>query len=84
VVAGGVGANARLRQLLIDAANRLGAEVFFPPVHLCTDNGAMIAYAAAERVNAGLVDLTQCQDHAFTVWPRWPLSDVSVAREQVS
>jgi len=44
---------------------------------LCTDNGAMIAFAAAQRVNAGLADLSQ-RDHAFTVRPRWDLADISI------
>ncbi|MCD8516780.1 MAG: tRNA (adenosine(37)-N6)-threonylcarbamoyltransferase complex transferase subunit TsaD [Burkholderiaceae bacterium] len=76
VVAGGVGANRRLRQQLLKACDQRGAEVFFPPVELCTDNGAMIAYAAAERMNAGFCDLIEEQSHAFTVRPRWPLSEL--------
>lgn len=79
VVAGGVGANSRLRKDLEVAARHLGAAVYFPPVALCTDNGAMIAYAAAERVNAGLVDLNAPQSNAFTVKPRWPLVEISQA-----
>lgn len=78
VVAGGVGANRRLRQHLLNRCSGLGIEVFFPPVELCTDNGAMIAYAAAERVNAGLVDLSQSRSYAFTVRPRWPLDELSL------
>lgn len=79
VVAGGVGANSRLRSKLGTALSKLGGEVFFPPLELCTDNGAMIAYAAAERVKAGLVDLTD-SSHAFTVKPRWDLQDVCCNR----
>ncbi len=75
VVAGGVGANSHLRSRLAQAMAKLGGEVFFPPLDLCTDNGAMIAYAAALRVNAGLVDLSDMR-HAFTVRPRWDLHDV--------
>ncbi|HUH59657.1 MAG TPA: tRNA (adenosine(37)-N6)-threonylcarbamoyltransferase complex transferase subunit TsaD [Candidimonas sp.] len=75
VVAGGVGANRHLRARLYQAMPTLGGEVFFPPLDLCTDNGAMIAFAAAMRVNAGLVDLADTQ-HAFTVRPRWDLHDV--------
>ncbi|GAB2890645.1 tRNA (adenosine(37)-N6)-threonylcarbamoyltransferase complex transferase subunit TsaD [Paralcaligenes ginsengisoli] len=75
VVAGGVGANRHLRrQLLAVLAARRG-QVFFPPLDLCTDNGAMIAFAAAQRVRAGLVDLADTS-HAFTVKPRWDLQDV--------
>ncbi|CPP73511.1 glycoprotease [Bordetella pertussis] len=51
------------------------AEAYFPPLSLCTDNGAMIAFAAAERVKAGLADLRE-GDHAFTVRPRWDLADI--------
>ncbi|MBP6018434.1 MAG: tRNA (adenosine(37)-N6)-threonylcarbamoyltransferase complex transferase subunit TsaD [Burkholderiaceae bacterium] len=75
VVAGGVGANHRLRSRLTQALEARGGQVFFPPLELCTDNGAMIAFAAAMRVNAGLVDLND-HSHAFTVRPRWDLQDV--------
>jgi N6-L-threonylcarbamoyladenine synthase len=75
VVAGGVGANRHLRARLVQAMGKLNGEVFFPPLDLCTDNGAMIAFAAALRVNAGLVDLSDMR-HAFTVKPRWELQDV--------
>jgi N6-L-threonylcarbamoyladenine synthase len=75
VVAGGVGANRRLREQLQSAMQRRGGQVFFPPLELCTDNGAMIAYAASQRVVAGRADLT-VGDHAFTVRPRWPLQDL--------
>ncbi|HLV27789.1 MAG TPA: tRNA (adenosine(37)-N6)-threonylcarbamoyltransferase complex transferase subunit TsaD [Burkholderiaceae bacterium] len=75
VVAGGVGANRHLREQLQAAMRKRGGEVFFPPLEFCTDNGAMIAFAAAQRVNAGLVDLTD-RHHAFTIRPRWDLQDV--------
>jgi len=71
VIAGGVGANTRLRAQLTEHAQKIGAQVFYPPVHLCTDNGAMIAYAAAERINAGLAPKAPRQ--GFNVYPRWPL-----------
>jgi len=77
VVAGGVGANRHLRKQLTEAMQRKGGEVYFPPLEFCTDNGAMIAFAAAQRVNAGLVDLSATGD-AFTVRPRWELTDVCV------
>jgi N6-L-threonylcarbamoyladenine synthase len=77
VVAGGVGANKRLRERLGTALKKLKAQAYFPPLDLCTDNGAMIAFAAAQRVNAGLAVLDKDQ-HAFTVRPRWDLADVSV------
>lgn len=75
VVAGGVGANRHLRQRLETEMARRGGQVFFPPLALCTDNGAMIAFAAAQRVNAGLVDLATAS-HSFTVRPRWALQDI--------
>lgn len=75
VVAGGVGANHKLRSRLATALEARGGKVFFPPLDLCTDNGAMIAFAAAMRVNAGLVDLNDTS-HAFTVRPRWDLHEV--------
>jgi len=75
VVAGGVGANRPLRERLQDAVARDGGQVFFPPLEFCTDNGAMIAHAAALRVQAGLVVLDPGQ-HALTVKPRWDLQAV--------
>ncbi len=77
VVAGGVGANRRLRHRLQQAMPALGGEVYFPPLHLCTDNGAMIAWAAALRVRAGLADLAP-REPSFAVRPRWDLQDVCV------
>lgn len=79
VVAGGVGANSRLRLQLQTAVSALGGRVHFPPLHLCTDNGAMIAWAAVLRVRAGLVDPATEHDAAFAVRPRWDLRDVCVA-----
>ncbi len=78
VVAGGVGANRPLRERLRQAMPALHGEVFFPPLHLCTDNGAMIAWAAALRVRAGLVE-SETGEASFAVRPRWDLRDVCVA-----
>ena len=68
VVAGGVGANSQLRAALDAQAARRGFEVFYPEPELCTDNGAMIAFAAALRL----------QEHPskadFSVKPRWDLA----------
>ena len=75
VVAGGVGANRRLRAALDAGAARLKAEVSYPPLALCTDNGAMIALAAAMRVQAGLGGGTLAG--AFDVRPRWPLEELA-------
>ena len=76
VVAGGVGANARLRETLNAGASRLGARVHYPPVALCTDNGAMIALAGAMRLQRGLAP--RRGDGAFDVRPRWPLDQIDV------
>jgi len=77
VVAGGVGANLRLRETLDAGARRLGARVHYPPLQLCTDNGAMIALAAALRLQHGLGELRR--DGAFDVRPRWPLDGIAAA-----
>ncbi|NYT77357.1 tRNA (adenosine(37)-N6)-threonylcarbamoyltransferase complex transferase subunit TsaD [Alcaligenaceae bacterium] len=82
VVAGGVGANRLLRERLVTTMKGLGGEVFFPPLEFCTDNGAMIAFAGACRVNAGLADLS-AGHHAFTVKPRWDLRDVCLPADNV-
>lgn len=78
VVAGGVGANSLLRSKLAQALKPMKAQAYFPPLALCTDNGAMIAFAAAERVKHGLASLEK-GNHAFTVRPRWDLAEVSEA-----
>jgi N6-L-threonylcarbamoyladenine synthase len=74
VVAGGVGANRALRARLAAAVAARGARVFFPPPQWCTDNGAMIALAAALH----LADARR--DYAFSVQPRWPLQEAVAAR----
>ena len=74
VVAGGVGANASLRQQLNDACAKRRVRVHYPELALCTDNGAMIALAAAMRLRSGAQAATK--DYAFGVRPRWPLADV--------
>jgi len=71
VVAGGVGANAALRDRLRRACDERGAKLHFPELALCTDNGAMIALAAAMRWQRGIADIST--DYAFDVRPRWPL-----------
>jgi N6-L-threonylcarbamoyladenine synthase len=73
VVAGGVGANTRLREHLDGVAARRGLRVHYPELALCTDNGAMIALAGAMRLQR---DPSLARpDYAFDVKPRWPLSD---------
>jgi N6-L-threonylcarbamoyladenine synthase len=70
VVAGGVGANRRLRERLDVVAAARGCRVFYPPFELCTDNGAMIAYAGLLRLQRGEGSRPQ----GFTVRPRWDLA----------
>lgn len=69
VVAGGVGANLRLRAKLGEMAARRGGRVSFPRPAFCTDNGAMIAFAGALRLQAG-----QHEDAAVRVLPRWDMA----------
>jgi N6-L-threonylcarbamoyladenine synthase len=71
VVAGGVGANASLRQALNAACDQRGVRVHYPELHLCTDNGAMIAMAAAMRLQSAQQEASTA--YAFDVKPRWPL-----------
>jgi N6-L-threonylcarbamoyladenine synthase len=73
VVAGGVGANRRLRERLDAAARRQGGRVFYPEPELCTDNGAMIAFAGACRLAAGE---DGGKGAAVRVRPRWPLAEL--------
>lgn len=70
VVAGGVGANKALRLALQDAVKALAAEVYFPAMEYCTDNGAMVAYAGCLHLLAGEQD----QSAAVEVKARWPLT----------
>ncbi len=70
MVAGGVGANTRLRAALTAGAALIGAKVFYPPVALCTDNGAMIAHVGALRL------LEAKADYAINVRPRWALAEL--------
>ena len=68
VIAGGVAANTHLRQRLDVLCRDRGLELIAPPAHLCTDNGAMIAWAGVERLGAGLHDAMDTPARA-----RWPL-----------
>jgi N6-L-threonylcarbamoyladenine synthase len=74
IVAGGVGANVQLREHLNHACELIGAKVHYPPLHLCTDNGAMIAFAGAMRLaqNPSLATSSR----SFDVRPRWPLDQL--------
>ena len=80
VVAGGVGANKLLREPLNHECAKRKIRVHYPELHLCTDNGAMIAMAAAMRIQAG--QQLPTQDYAFDVKPRWPLD--AIAEEPAS
>ena len=75
VVAGGVGANRRLRQRLDAMAAANDIRVHYPEVALCTDNGAMIAYCGAQRLLAGE---RGPGGGAFGIRPRWPLDTLPV------
>ncbi|GAA0308192.1 tRNA (adenosine(37)-N6)-threonylcarbamoyltransferase complex transferase subunit TsaD [Psychrobacter aestuarii] len=71
VIAGGVSANQHLRETLETALRKIGASVHYAPPALCTDNGAMIAYAGYQRLQAGM-----CDDLAVSCVPRWPLTEL--------
>ncbi|MBB5190821.1 N6-L-threonylcarbamoyladenine synthase [Silvimonas terrae] len=70
VIAGGVGANKQLRNALDDAAKRHRFEVFYPPLALCTDNGAMIAFAGAMRLKFA------AHSYSYNARPRWDLASL--------
>ena len=72
VIAGGVGANQRLRTTLNELCNKLGATVYFPRPEFCTDNAAMIACLGSARMALGQSD----QDLAVRIKPRWRLSEL--------
>ncbi|KRG33680.1 MULTISPECIES: tRNA (adenosine(37)-N6)-threonylcarbamoyltransferase complex transferase subunit TsaD [unclassified Psychrobacter] len=71
VIAGGVSANTHLRETLESELAKINATVHYAPPALCTDNGAMIAYAGYERLQAG-----QSDDLAVSCVPRWPMTEL--------
>ena len=71
VAAGGVAANEAIRKVLHRIAFETGTALVVPPAELCTDNGAMIAWAGAERLALGLTDTLETAPHA-----RWPLDTI--------
>ena len=70
IVAGGVGANARLRERLNQAVSALGGAAYYPKLEFCTDNGAMIAFAGAMRLKHADTR------YSFSVKPRWDLAEL--------
>ncbi|UTA47503.1 tRNA (adenosine(37)-N6)-threonylcarbamoyltransferase complex transferase subunit TsaD [Simiduia sp. 21SJ11W-1] len=72
VIAGGVSANKSLREQLEAQLAKIGASVFYARKEFCTDNGAMIAYAGAQRLLAG-----QQAGLAIDVTPRWPMDQLT-------
>ena len=72
VIAGGVGANTRLRERLKRDIAELGGEVFYPRPEFCTDNGAMIAFCGYLRLSAG-----QCDPPLIKTQARWSLADLT-------
>jgi N6-L-threonylcarbamoyladenine synthase len=78
VVAGGVAANVYLRGRLEEVAAAHGAKLVAPPVRLCTDNGAMIAWAGVERLRLGRIDALD-----FRPRPRWPLDPTATTANRV-
>jgi N6-L-threonylcarbamoyladenine synthase len=77
VIAGGVGANRQLRESLNAAAAKKKFRVYYPELEFCTDNGAMIAFAGALRLERNPQAATR--DYAFNVRPRWPLDEIEAA-----
>ncbi len=72
IIAGGVAANATLRQLLTQSSREAGVTLHLPQPQHCTDNAAMIAYAAAQRLAAGFTAPTE-----WDATPRWPLDAIN-------
>ncbi len=71
VVAGGVSANKQIRAALTEMTAKEQAQIYFPRLEFCTDNGAMIAYAGCQRLMAG-----QQQGLEIYARPRWPISEL--------
>jgi len=72
VIAGGVGANLRLREQLGEMLTQLGGELFYPAIEFCTDNGAMIALAGCLRLQAG-----ESQALTIDARARWSMQELS-------
>ncbi len=78
VIAGGVSANRLLRQELEAQLQKINAQVYYAEPALCTDNGAMIAFAGYQRLKAG-----QHDGLAVTTTPRWPMTELSRPEQQL-
>jgi N6-L-threonylcarbamoyladenine synthase len=76
VVAGGVGANRQLRERLEQETAARRATVYFPPLNLCTDNGAMIALAGLAKLRRSDPAML-ARSMSFSVRPRWPLAEAT-------
>ncbi len=76
VVAGGVSANKQIRASLTEMTAKEYAQIYFPRLEFCTDNGAMIAYAGCQRLMAG-----QQQGLEIFARPRWPISELSQVKD---
>ncbi|MDD1627531.1 MAG: tRNA (adenosine(37)-N6)-threonylcarbamoyltransferase complex transferase subunit TsaD [Methylococcaceae bacterium] len=76
VVAGGVSANKQIRASLTEMTVKEHAQIYFPRLEFCTDNGAMIAYAGCQRLMAG-----QQQGLEIFARPRWPISELSQVKD---
>jgi N6-L-threonylcarbamoyladenine synthase len=72
VIAGGVASNAALREALSQLCAEAGLPLVAPPPKLCTDNGAMVAWAGVERLRLGMIDGLDAPGR-----PRWPLDPKS-------
>ena len=70
VIAGGVASNYKIRKKLIELSNEKNFEPVFPPINLCSDNAAMIAWAGIERFRLGLTN-----ELDFPAKSRWPLDE---------
>jgi N6-L-threonylcarbamoyladenine synthase len=72
IIAGGVSANQALRAALQSVTQSTGCKIYYPALKLCTDNGAMIAYAGMQHLNKG-----HSEPLDIIVRPRWPMTEMS-------